>query len=373
MTFARCGVVFLAVCLLAGCGGTSEKAKRRSAVNAYFVRVDQAELGLLSKVGEIDNAFRSFSLRTTTQAELDALVLARTRIHDGLGRVKAIAPPADARRVHSSLVQLLTLEEATADDLVRSVQFIPMFAATGPPLAAASKGLGRDLASVKPPPQTAAGAGAQLFTAAGCGSCHTLAASGSNGKAGPNLDAPRPSKAAVAAQVQKGGPGMPAYGKALTAAQIGALATYVASAAGHPAAAPAAGASAKAPAAAPDVYTAYAAAFAHYRMAIEPVLVRLAGLTAPPELRPVLVAQRHALARSISLCREIEAALGKHNVAAANKAIQKLFEVAARVNSPEVVRQQAAAARAYNARLLAIAKLSAKVTRERAQLQKTLG
>jgi mono/diheme cytochrome c family protein len=40
-------------------------------------------------------------------------------------------------------------------------------------------------------PETAAGAGspgAQLFASAGCGSCHTLAAAGSTGETGPNLN-----------------------------------------------------------------------------------------------------------------------------------------------------------------------------------------
>jgi plastocyanin len=34
----------------------------------------------------------------------------------------------------------------------------------------------------------AGGSGAQIFASAGCGSCHTLAAAGSTGKTGPNLD-----------------------------------------------------------------------------------------------------------------------------------------------------------------------------------------
>ena len=34
----------------------------------------------------------------------------------------------------------------------------------------------------------AAGGGSQLFTSADCGSCHTLAAAGSTGAVGPNLD-----------------------------------------------------------------------------------------------------------------------------------------------------------------------------------------
>ena len=52
-------------------------------------------------------------------------------------------------------------------------------------------------------------AGARSSRSAGCGACHTLAAAGSHGQIGPNLDRLRPSFAAVQAQVEKGGGGMP--------------------------------------------------------------------------------------------------------------------------------------------------------------------
>ena len=38
------------------------------------------------------------------------------------------------------------------------------------------------------PADEAAPAGAQIFVATGCGSCHTLAAAGTDGTVGPNLD-----------------------------------------------------------------------------------------------------------------------------------------------------------------------------------------
>ena len=81
-------------------------------------------------------------------------------------------------------------------------------------------------------------AGLQLWQRAGCGGCHTLAATGSTGNVGPDLDQLRPSAAAVAAQVTSGGGGMPAFAGSLTPAEIQALASYVAGAAA-PAATPA--------------------------------------------------------------------------------------------------------------------------------------
>ena len=74
--------------------------------------------------------------------------------------------------------------------------------------------------------------GAEVFAAAGCGGCHTLAAAGSSGEAGPNLDDLEPDTEEVAEQVRKGGGGMPAFGDQLSDAEIEAVAEYVSSSAG---------------------------------------------------------------------------------------------------------------------------------------------
>ncbi len=63
-------------------------------------------------------------------------------------------------------------------------------------------------------------AGMRVFTEAGCGSCHTLAAAGSTGTIGPALDGRRASYARVLEQVTEGGGGMPAYAGVLGAAEI---------------------------------------------------------------------------------------------------------------------------------------------------------
>ena len=70
--------------------------------------------------------------------------------------------------------------------------------------------------------------GAAVFADAGCGGCHTLAAAGSNGTAGPSLDALKPDAERVKRQVTAGGRGMPAFGGRLTNAEIEAVADYVA-------------------------------------------------------------------------------------------------------------------------------------------------
>lgn len=82
-----------------------------------------------------------------------------------------------------------------------------------------------------PPAPTAAASGEAVFTE-NCGGCHTLAAAGTNGSVGPNLDELMPDMAHVEEQVRNGGGGMPAFEGELSDAQIAAVAEYVSSSAG---------------------------------------------------------------------------------------------------------------------------------------------
>jgi mono/diheme cytochrome c family protein len=81
--------------------------------------------------------------------------------------------------------------------------------------------------------ETAAGeaSGEQVF-AENCGGCHTLAAAGTSGTTGPNLDSLMPDSATVEEQVRNGGGGMPAFEGELSDAEIAAVAEYVSSSAG---------------------------------------------------------------------------------------------------------------------------------------------
>jgi mono/diheme cytochrome c family protein len=74
--------------------------------------------------------------------------------------------------------------------------------------------------------------GKAIFKGCGCAGCHTLAAAGSTGTTGPNLDQLKPPMAKVVTQVTNGGAIMPAFKGKLTPAQIQAVAKYVSSSAG---------------------------------------------------------------------------------------------------------------------------------------------
>lgn len=78
-----------------------------------------------------------------------------------------------------------------------------------------------------------AAAGENVFET-NCATCHTLAAAGSSGTVGPNLDELMPSEELVVHQVTNGGGGMPAFGGTLSKTEIESVAKFVSSVAGKP-------------------------------------------------------------------------------------------------------------------------------------------
>jgi mono/diheme cytochrome c family protein len=74
--------------------------------------------------------------------------------------------------------------------------------------------------------------GAAIFTQAGCGSCHTLAAAGSTGTIGPNLDDAKPPKDLAVERVTNGAGAMPSFADRLSEEQINAVADFVSQSAG---------------------------------------------------------------------------------------------------------------------------------------------
>jgi cbb3-type cytochrome c oxidase subunit III len=81
-------------------------------------------------------------------------------------------------------------------------------------------------------PPSALGTDGKTIFKSECASCHTLAAAQATGTIGPNLDQLKPAEARVKHQVEVGGSVMPAFKGTLTAAQIAAVAKFVASSAG---------------------------------------------------------------------------------------------------------------------------------------------
>lgn len=71
--------------------------------------------------------------------------------------------------------------------------------------------------------------GEQVFASAGCGGCHTLAAAGTNGSVGPNLDDASPSYDKVVERVTVGRGAMPSFADDLSPREIQDVAAFVSS------------------------------------------------------------------------------------------------------------------------------------------------
>jgi mono/diheme cytochrome c family protein len=95
----------------------------------------------------------------------------------------------------------------------------------GPALIGADKDVGATASA--PAGAAAAPSGKAVFSSAGCGGCHTLAAAGSSGTTGPNLDDAKPSADTVEGIVASGSGVMPSFEGRLSAAEIRAVAQFV--------------------------------------------------------------------------------------------------------------------------------------------------
>jgi mono/diheme cytochrome c family protein len=366
MRAALVGVLAVLAVLLSGCGHSSAAKDRRDAVNTYFDQVDRAEQHLLASQGQIDLTFGHYSLTHVTPSERRQLASAETAIGSALHALRAITPPPDATRIHRDLVNLTALQYRIAHELSWTADYLPRFSRALSPIPAAGAALGHDIASagntpIKPAESPSGSPGAAAWTAAGCGACHTLAATGSSGTAGPNLDQLHPTAAEVAARVRSGGPGMPSFTRRLPAAQIDALASFVASSEIVP---PSTGA----------VLNAYGAAFTVYGASLGRVLADLERLDPPPVLRPTYEAERKLLVKSTALCTAIASQLAKQQVDGANANIKELFlTVATGVATGKDRSSADTAVRVYNAQLTRITKLSSAIAADRTKLTRKLG
>ena len=76
-------------------------------------------------------------------------------------------------------------------------------------------------------------AGKAVFSEAGCGGCHTLAAAGSSGTVGPNLDESQPDFDLVVERVTNGEGAMPSFDDRLSEDEIRNVAAFVSQSAGR--------------------------------------------------------------------------------------------------------------------------------------------
>jgi cbb3-type cytochrome c oxidase subunit III len=125
----------------------------------------------------------------------------------------------------------VTIEQVVRDQIELAVPPMPQKLVTGKDADAVAAYVALVAGNPSAAGPKNATSGKEIFTA-NCGSCHTLAAAGTNGQVGPNLDQLKPPVSIVQRQVINGGGAMPAFKGQLTPAQITAVSKYVASVAG---------------------------------------------------------------------------------------------------------------------------------------------
>jgi mono/diheme cytochrome c family protein len=198
--------------VVSGCGTTTaDQARGRTLfVQKCGVCHTLSQAGTTAQIGpDLDDAFASARAVGENSDTIEGIVKAQVEFPRPSTGDPSVSMPADV---------------VTGQDLDDVAAYVGRWA--GVPGAA--------------PPEVPGGPGAQVFANNGCGGCHTLAAAGSGGVTGPNLDeflAPDDNAAAVEAmivdpnaEIAKGFPAnvMPQnYGETLTKKEVEDLVQYL--------------------------------------------------------------------------------------------------------------------------------------------------
>jgi cbb3-type cytochrome c oxidase subunit III len=130
-----------------------------------------------------------------------------------------------------------TIRNIVADQIKYAVEPMPQNLVTGDDAAdvaayvasvAGTKGFSEEAGGG--PSAVGGSDGKSIFASAGCGSCHTFQAAGSNGTIGPNLDEAKPTFELAIERVTNGKGPMPPFRDSLSDDQIRAVAEFVSSA-----------------------------------------------------------------------------------------------------------------------------------------------
>ena len=214
------GVVLLATVAalgLAACGDTvgySEGAGDRIRGKELFVEGcgschALADAGTTGNIGpNLDFAF--------VQSRIDGLgENTIQQVVRGQIAYPVVDPPTEAPGMPADI-----FEGQDAEDVATYVASVAGLDANGEPIDPANP--------PKPKPPEGGGTnGESIFASAGCGGCHTLAAAGSDGTVGPNLDESKPSLELAIDRITNGQGGMPSFKGQLSEEQIRAVAEFV--------------------------------------------------------------------------------------------------------------------------------------------------
>jgi mono/diheme cytochrome c family protein len=236
--------------LAAGCGtvGLPSEGADQARGKALFVEScgschRLADAGTTGAIGpDLDAAFagaRSEGFRESTIRSVVRGQIAYPTVQPG-GIIESPegGPPQRAPGMPANLV--------TGDDADAVATYVAAVAGVVEAGAETGATTTQELPPAPPPPETMptetqteteggdlVAQGKDVFTKAGCGSCHILADAGSTGTIGPDLDEAKPSEELAVERVTNGKPPMPAFKGQLSAAEIEAVAAYVATVAGR--------------------------------------------------------------------------------------------------------------------------------------------
>jgi mono/diheme cytochrome c family protein len=211
----------IAVIAATGCGttGLSEAGSGNTTRGEQLFKEKCGQCHVLADAGtrgvigpNLDDAFRQSRADGLGEATIQSVVR-------GQISYPVVDPPTGATGMPADIVTGDDAESVAA--YVASVAALPVRAQPG---EVAGGGGGETTGGGE-----AGGAadGEAIFTEAGCGSCHTLAAAGASGTVGPDLDAAKPSQELVVDRVTNGKGAMPSFKDSYSEAQIAAVADYV--------------------------------------------------------------------------------------------------------------------------------------------------
>lgn len=118
------GLLLLALLLLTGCG-SSEKDKRRDAVNDYLGRVERIQQRFETAFRLANDAYKDFGKKKVTQAQIQRLRGAEISILAARSALQRVTPPRDAQKLHRDLLRYYDLNAALGLEVVTLQQFLP--------------------------------------------------------------------------------------------------------------------------------------------------------------------------------------------------------------------------------------------------------
>jgi len=144
---------------LAGCGGDDGGKEQREAVADYIRAVNTTQQRFAAVYSAADDALRAFGAKGSMGAKTSGeLGEAAATMRDVRGSLAAIEPPAEARKLHAELLQLLDLQTALTRDLSEMARYLPAASAALGAAEAARTKLQKGLENSSTAPAQAAAA-----------------------------------------------------------------------------------------------------------------------------------------------------------------------------------------------------------------------